>query len=188
MVPMRVLITGSPDRVAALSKCFTEAGDETRTSAELGPGSSDVQCYVQLGTTVPVRGETVVERVHSFLSNGLLERFTAAEQVLPRLADGAVVLLVAGNQSAETAAPDDQAARLSLLRVLGHAIRADMAPNRVRVRLISADRTEAEIVEFAHSGAKDPTTLIDGSPAGLTAGSSYEDWRIEIMGLAHVEL
>ena len=187
MAPMRVLITGSPDRVAALSQCFTEAGDEALTRTDLGPGSGDIQCYVQLGTTVPVRGETVVARVHSFLSDGLLERFTAAERVLARLADGAAVLLVAGNQSAETAAPDDQAARLLLLRVLAHAVRADVAPNRVRVRLINGDRTDAEIVEFAHSGAKDPTTVIGGSPASFTAGSSYEDWRIEVMGLVHVQ-
>jgi hypothetical protein len=188
MALKRALVTGSPDRVAALSKLFERAGDEPVTLAQLGPGAGAIDRYVQLGVNVPARGETVVRRVQSFLNDGLLERFSAVERVLPLLSDGATVLLVAGNVSAEAAAPDDRAARLLLLRVLGHAIRADLAPNRVRVRVISGERTDEDIVDFALSGAKDPLTDVPRVPDIQLSDTSYEDWRTQVMGLAQVEL
>jgi hypothetical protein len=187
MRPKRVLITGSPDRVETLAKGFERAGDEPVHLDDLGPGAGAIDRYVQLGTTVPARGETVVRRVHSFLSDGLLERFALVERVLPLLADNATVLLVGGNLSAETAAPDDQAARLMMLRVLAHAIRADLAPKRVRVRVITGGRSDEEIAEFALSGAKDPRAELPTVDAPDSAGS-YEDWRIQVLGLAQVEV
>lgn len=183
-MPKRTLITGSPDRVAALAKAFAAVGDDTVTLDELAPGVH-VDRYVQLGVTVPARGETVVRRVHSFLSEGLLERFTVVERILPLLNDEATVLLVAGNLSAEGTAPDDRVARLSLLRVLAHAIRADLAPNRVRVRVISGGRSDDEIVRFAQSGAKDPRAELLAPPES-TSNTTYQDWRTEVLGLAQV--
>lgn len=188
MVPMRALVTGSPDRVTALSKAFERAGVEPVTLGQLDAGAPAVDRYVQLGFTVPARGETVVRRVHSFLKDGLLERFAIVERVLPMLADRATVLLVAGNLPAEEAAPDDRAARLLLLRVLAHAIRADLAPKHVRVRVISGERSDEEIVEFAISGAKDPLTAASTLSEEVILGGSYEDWRTQVMGLAQVEV
>lgn len=180
----RVLITGSPDRVERLTKVFADAGVE---SVALGdPGAVDY--YVQLGVTVPARGDTIVHRVHSFLSDGLLDRFTVAEQVLPMLEDGAVVLLVAGNVPAEVAAPDDRAARLSLLTVLAHAMRADLAPKRVLIRVITSDQGDSEIARYALTGSKDPQAPVSsGSSAADEAERSYEDWRNQVLGLAHIE-
>ena len=186
-MPKRVLITGSPERVASLAKGLERAGDEPVSLDDLGPDAGAIDRYVQLGTTVPARGETVVRRVHSFLSDGLLERFALAERILPLLADEATVLLVGGNLSAETAAPDDQAARLMMLRVLAHAIRADLAPKRVRVRVITGERSDEEIIQFALSGAKDPHAQMPALEPHNPAGS-YADWRIQVLGLAQVEV
>jgi hypothetical protein len=185
---MRTLITGSPDRVAALAALFERSGDDLVTLDQLGPGGQALDRYVQLGVTVPVRGETVVQRIHSFLSDGLLERFAAVERILPWLADEATVLLVAGNQPAEVAAPDDRAARLSLLRVLAHGIRADQAPKRVRVRVISGERSDQDIVDFAHSGDKDARAEMMAPPDEPATSVSYQDWRTEVLGLAQVEV
>ena len=185
---MRTLITGPPDRIATLAEAFHRVGDEVLTLSELGPGAPALDRYVQLGVIVPARGETVVRRVQAFLSDGLLERFTVTDRVLPLLADGATVLLMAGNQSTEETTPDDQAARLSLLRVLAHAIRADLAPRRMRVRVISAARSDEEIVAFALSGDKDPLSDVLSPPDDLGRTSSYEDWRTEVLGLAQVEV
>jgi len=187
MALKRVLITGSPDRVAVLAKSFERAGDQPVSLDELGVGAEAVDRYVQLGTNVPARGETVVRRVHSFLSDGLLERFALAERILPLLTDEATVLLVGGNFSEVAAVPDDQAARLMMLRVLAHAVRADLAPKRVRVRVITGERSDEEIVGFALSGAKDPHAELPTLDAYDAAGS-YEDWRTQVLGLAQVEV
>ncbi|MEO7944442.1 MAG: hypothetical protein ABIR34_13670 [Marmoricola sp.] len=187
MVSKRALITGSPERVASLAKGLEQAGDEPVSLDDLGPATGAIDRYVQLGTTVPARGDTVVRRVHSFLSDGLLERFALAERILPLLAEDATVLLVGGNLSAETAAPDDQAARLMMLRVLAHAIRADLAPKRVRVRVITGERSDEEIVQFALSGAKDPRAELPILEA-LDPARSYEDWRTQVLGMAQVEV
>jgi hypothetical protein len=103
------------------------------------------------------------------------------------LAEDATVLLVGGNLSAETTAPDDQAARLMMLRVLAHAIRADLAPKRVRVRVITGERSDEEITEFALSGAKDPHAELPSLDAH-DPDASYEDWRTQVLGLAQVEV
>jgi hypothetical protein len=188
MTPLRALITGAPDRVASLSKAFEHAGVQPLTLAELGPDTPAIDRYVQLGFAVPARGDTVVRRVHSFLNDGLLERFTIAERVLPMLAEKAIVLLVAGNVPVDGAAPDDRAARLLLLRVLAHAIRADQAPHRVRVRVISDERSDAQIVDFAVSGKRDVQSETSAQADRVILDRSYEDWRIEVMGLAQVEV
>jgi hypothetical protein len=185
---MRALITGSTERVDALSKAFEQAGAEAVTLADLGPDCAAVDCYVQLGFTVPARGDTVVRRVRSFLSDGLLERFAIVERVLPLLADSATVLLVTGNLSSEGAAPDDRAARLMILRVLAHAIRADRAPQHIRVRVISDERTDSELVEFATTGEKDPLTVPPGATDEIFGDGGYQDWRTEVMGLFQVEV
>lgn len=187
MSPMRTLITGSTERVESLAAAFEAAGAEPVTLADLGPDSAPVDCYVQLGFTVPARGESVVGRVRAFLSDGLLERFAIAERVLPRLSDSAVVLLVTGNQPSEDAAPDDRGARLMILRVLAHAIRADQAPARTRVRVISDERTDAELVNYATTGDKDPLTSRRDPVDEIVDGDDYQDWHAQIMGLFQVE-
>lgn len=188
MTTKKVLISGSPARVESLAKRFAASNVEQVTLSQLEAKATAVDYYVQLGVLVPARGDTIVRRVQSFLNDGLLERFALAERVLPMLATDAVVLLVAGNMAAEVAAPDDHAARLSLLRVLAHAIRADLAPRRIRVRVITSERTDDEIAEFALTGAKDPDAAVGLRANARGPEESYADWRIQVMGLAQVEM
>jgi hypothetical protein len=182
-----VLITGSPDRVASLRKAFQETGVDTVTLAELRPGTAPLDYYVQLGQSVPARGGTVVRRVHAFLTDGLLERSLVAERVIPLLAPTATVVLVAGNLPAEVAAPDDRAARLAMLRVLAHAMRADLVPARVRIGVVTGGRTDEQIVTYALSGATDPLAELGAPDEPETTDRSYEDWRIAVLGLAQIE-
>jgi hypothetical protein len=110
----------------------TRPAARSAVPADLRPGTGPIDYYVQLGVTVPARGDTNVRRAHTFLNDGLLERFLAAEPVMPLLADTATMLLVTGNLPAEIADLDDRNARFALLRVFAHAMRADLAPSRIR--------------------------------------------------------
>jgi hypothetical protein len=137
-----VVVTGAAEHVAAVSAALREAGAEViavddlasldAAIAGIAPGS--LHCYVQLPVHVAARGRAVVERVRNFLEDGLLARFTAAATMLPALSEGGRVVLVGGNTPVEASAPDDQSARLALLDVLAHAIQADGATTRIRIR------------------------------------------------------
>ena len=192
------LVTGSAGRADSLRAAFEASGVRALGLEDVRPGTRPLDVYVQLGVTVPVRGETVVRRVHAFLTDGLLERYLTADRVRPLLAPGAVVLLVVGNTPAKATAPDDRVARLALLRVLAHALRADLAPAQVRVRVITGQRTDAELVELVElvvrgdgegdgeGAAVDPP---DDGPVGrdYRAYRDYEDWRAVVLGMVHVE-
>jgi hypothetical protein len=95
----RALVTGSAERAQAVADLFRLAGVEATAVSELD-GLVDVprpcDYYVQLPVTVSTRGDSVVQRLHSFLIDGLLSRFVAVERVLPMLAPGATVVLVPG--------------------------------------------------------------------------------------------
>lgn len=143
--------------------------------------------YVQLPVTVPLEGESVVRRVRSFLEGGLLSRFEAAQAALPALAEDGRVLLVAGNTtSSGSDLPDDRAARLALLEVLSHAIRADKAPAKVRVQVLEG-RSASELAAAVLDGA----TPVRPEVADLRrreVDMSYSDWRTEVLGMATVEV
>lgn len=185
-----VIVTGAADRVAAVSAALRDAGAEVmavddlgeldKTVAGVAPGSVD--CYVQLPVRVVPRGSAVIERVRNFLEDGLLARFAATSTILAALSDDGRVVLVGGNTPGEAAAPDDQNARLALLDVLAHAIRADRSETRIRVRVLPHDDSAADIATVALRG--EPTR--EQTMAQLRAREPemrFEDWRVEVMGL-----
>ncbi|NMH96325.1 hypothetical protein [Pseudonocardia acidicola] len=185
---VRALVTGSGDRVAEVADRLSAEGLEVLTAADAaqlddldldGP----IDHYVQLPVTVRPIGDTLVGRVRSFLSDGLLGRFALVERVLPALADGASVVLVSGNVPAGAALPDDQHSRLALLHVLAHATRAELAARGVRVTVASGSRTDLELVRFALRGGEDPAARLVAEPSEQISAKQYEDWRTEVMGL-----
>jgi len=178
--------------VAAVSAALREAGAEVTEVDDLGklnaavtgiaPGSLD--CYVQLPVHVTARGSNVVERVRNFLEDGLLARFTAASTIRPAMSYEGRVVLVGGNTLVEASAPDDQSARLALLDVLAHAIQADKAQIGVRVRVLPHDDSAEHIAAVALGGK--PTH--EQELAELRAREptmSFDDWRVEVMGLVN---
>jgi hypothetical protein len=126
----RALVTGSGDRVSALADALSADGVEVLTAG--GPadldslGDGQIDHYVQLPALVAAAGDNLIGCVRSFLADGLLARFALVEHLLPHLADGASVVLVAGHDPG-AALPDDQHSRLALLHVLAHATRAPRA-------------------------------------------------------------
>jgi hypothetical protein len=190
-MPKRVLITGSPPRADSVAELFRRAGVEATT---LAPGSLDTlgstprwDYYVQLPVLVPADGDTVVQRLHSFLVAGLLSRFTALERVLPILNPGATVVLVSGNLPADLSAPDDRLARLALLRVLAHAARADMTPGKAHIHIVNADRSDHQVVASAVGDYQDPGTELSRLPDTPDWDRDYSDWRSQVMGMAAIE-
>jgi hypothetical protein len=189
-----VMVTGAAEPVAAVSEALRDAGAEAIAIDDLGkleaalagiqPGSLDG--YIQLPVHVAARGSTVVDRVRNFLEDGLLARFAASSSLLPAMSDTGRVVLVGGNTLVEASAPDDQSARLALLGVLAHAIAADKAATRIEVRVLPHDELAEHIAAVA-LGAEPtrPETLaelLDREPP-----MSFDDWRIEVMGLVNGE-
>jgi len=189
-----VLVTGATQPVAEVSDALRKAGAEVISVDDLGkleaalaglpPGS--LSGYVQLPVHVAARGDTVVERVRYFLEDGLLARFSAAATILPAMSDEARVVLVGGNTLVEASAPDDQSARVGLLKVLAHAIQADRSATQIAVRVLAND-APAEHIGAVVLGAE-PTR--EQALADLMAQEpkmSFDDWRIEVMGLVNGE-
>lgn len=189
----KVVVSGSEDRVEAVAGVLVAEGYEvhpcTRVdglanlAVQLGPGS--LHGYVQLAVRIPASGSTVVERLHGFLTDGLLARFEAVAAVFPALASDGVVLLVGGNHPDELHGPDDQPARLALLQVLAHGLRAD-AGEGVRVRVVHHERSPEEIVDIFLRRAPNRMKKIDEF-AAQTDDMPYDDWRLALMGLGSIE-
>ena len=126
--------------------------------------------------------------MRTFLEKGLLARFEAADAVLPALREDANVVLVSGTTVIDAGAmPDDRAARFALLNVLAHAIRAEKAPGVVRVRILGADTAASAIAAVALRTER-PTLRAMAHLQAREAEMSYADWRIEVMGLATVQV
>ncbi|HEY6423375.1 MAG TPA: hypothetical protein VIY28_09065 [Pseudonocardiaceae bacterium] len=183
------LLSGSADRAQRLSELLKDAGADpmviTNPAALPGrPGPDGLDFYIQLPVTIHPDGQTAVARVGSFLSAGLLARFSAVERVIPVLARGAIVVLVSGNTPDEVSLPDDQRSRLALLHLLAHATRAELASRQVQVKVVSSRRSDSEIVRYA-LGDDEETQRESQERVSATA---YQDWRTEVMGLVGVDI
>jgi hypothetical protein len=184
------LVTGSSERLAEIGDALEKVGftvtlagghpaDVEALSTDIAPGT--LNCYVQLPRQTAVSGPTLVERIHEFLSQGLLKRFETAGRVLPLLAQDACVVLVAGNIPGG-ATPDDRHARIDLLRVLARAILADCEKGDVRAVVVGTERSPAEIAEIAlHRG--DERRRRQAQVAALSPEMPYEDWQREFLTL-----
>ena len=190
------LVTGSEDRVSDVGGALEREGflvtavdqDEDLDAAceKLGPGGVD--CYVQLPVNLSPRGDTVIERVHDFLSAGLLTRFQMAQKVLPTLAPGASVVLVSGNllTGATSPSPDDQRARIALLRVLAHCLLADANDYQLRTTVVDHTRSAADIAAIANDKGQRPLRMI-AEFVGQHPDMSYDDWKLALLEISEPE-
>jgi hypothetical protein len=198
---MLVLVSGADRAVQPVQQALEQLG---ATVVRAHAGGSDAaadsdgdlagrraDAYVQLPTLLSVENQSVpaslVDRVGRFLADGLLTRFRSAAAVLPHLTERASVVLVAGNTPVPGTGVDDQAARGSLLRVLAHALRAEEAPRRLRVRVLDHESSPDAIARCA-AGEDVDRSASSGPPTGSSdVDMSYSDWRTEVLGLASVE-
>ncbi|MGQ0618078.1 MAG: hypothetical protein ACT4PW_14005 [Acidimicrobiia bacterium] len=152
--------------------------------AQLGPNSVDA--YLQMPVDIEPQGQTVVALIHQLLEDGLMARFEDVSTVFPVLRQEASVVLVSGNLPADGTAPDDQEARLALLRVLGHAILADARERKLRVVVVDHETSAADIARLVVEGRRDRARqfadLVESNPE-----MDYDDWRLEVMRLASIE-
>jgi hypothetical protein len=150
-----------------------------RACAEAGPGAFDG--YIQLPATFTVRGDTVVDRVHHFFSDGVLARFPAMTAALPALTRDARITVVKGVLPPEVSTDDDVSARAALIRVLGHAVRAD-GPEGLRISVLGSGSRPKEIALTALGRNPEWESVTAGF-----SGGSYADWRVELLGLMSAE-
>jgi hypothetical protein len=194
MAGATVLISGSGERVGPVAEAFerrrfgtvrvVEPDDLLEAAADLEPKTLDA--YVQLPVETSTSGATAVTRIREFLTQGLLFRYDATAAVLPALADGACVAFVSGNLPGDLTAPDDQRARLSLLRVLAHAVLADTAGRGVRAVVLDHQRAPEEIVTAVVEAPADRVRMV-AEFVEHTPDMSYDDWRLELLRLASIE-
>jgi hypothetical protein len=188
-----VLVTGGGERLSEVAEAIRATGAETTVVDTLDRLGETVRgatfdAYVQLPVAMTPRHGSLVSRVEQFLSEGLLSRFRAAETVLPALAPSATVLLVGGQTNVDIDAPDDREARTALMRVLAHALRAERAPDHLRVRTAGPDWSGADIA--AHLSGDEETLTESGSTSTASReaiGKAYADWRAEVLGLVRAE-
>jgi hypothetical protein len=189
----RVLISGNAVQVSEVADELRSRGAVVTEVADLdllpgacsaaGPAAFD--SYVQLPATFTVRGDTAIHRVHHFYADGVLARFPALAAVLPALKPAGRVTFVLGHLPPEVSTPEDREARQVLVRVLGHAARADAGEDdggALGVRMLDSGSTPRQVATVALGG--DPAR--DQLRARL-ADMSYEEWRVELMGLVSVE-
>ncbi len=184
-----VLVHGSPARIGDVALAVEEAGFTALRAnnvdgvaaavAECDPGS--LRGYIQLPVEISFPpGAGPIEQVQQFLTDGLLARIDSARIVVPRLANGAGVVLAAGNAPDADSTPDNQAARRLLLGVLQRAILDAAGPAGVGVALLDAGATAAEVVsamvQLAENRAGPAAALADADPE-----ASYKDWFLEML-------
>lgn len=188
-MPTNVLVSGAPERVAAVSRILqahdcqvVEVDDLERVPqacAEAGEGTFDA--YVQLPATFAIEGDTAIERLHHLFARGVMARFPAMNAAVPALRPSGRIVLVPWSLPAEVATDDDIEARSALFRVLAHAAQADGGDDTV-VRVLGSSTSPEDIalVALGREAAR---------PAAVESLSavSYADWRVELLGLVSVE-
>lgn len=187
-----VLVTGGGQRLDEVAAAITAAGAETVVVDALDRLGEAVtgrtfDAYVQLPVAMTPGQGSIVSRVEQFLAEGLLSRFRAAATVLPSLAPAATVILVGGQTGLDVDAPDDHEARLALMRVLAHALRAERAPARLTVRTADHTWTGEQIAGRVTADPATERSLPDPETGDETVGQAYADWRAEVLGLMRVE-
>lgn len=145
-------------------------------------GGAAFDGYIQLPATFTVEGDTAVDRIHHFFADGVLARFPAVTAALPVLRSDSRLTFVMGVLPPEVSTEDDVAARAALVRVLGHAARAD-GPDNLRVSVLGSGSTPKEIALTALGRNPEWESLTVGY-----AGGSYADWRVELLGLMSAEM
>ena len=184
----RYLVSGIAELVADVAAVLRENDAEVvevddiedvpRACADAGPGAFDG--YIQLPASFTVQGATAVQRVHHFYGEGVLARFPAVAAALPTLKADARLTFVTGVLPGDLSTDDDVAARSALIRILGHAARAD-AVDGLRVTSLGSGSTPKEIALAA---------LGRGPSAGALATASdeeYTEWRMELLGVMWAE-
>ena len=179
-----VLVSGIAELVAATGAVLTENGatfvgvddiaDVPKACAE---AERRFDGYVQLPATFTVEGDTAVSRVHHFFAEGVLARFPAVAAALGALQPGARITFVMGVLPPAVSTEDDVRARSALVRVLGHAARAD-GPADLRVSMLASTATPTEIALTALGRNPQFEELAED-----VAGGSYADWRVELLGV-----
>src|SRR3954452_11191806 len=184
----RFLASGIPALVADVAAELEQNGsdavqvgdiaDVPRACADAGPGGFDG--YIQLPASFTVQGETAIQRVHHFFAEGVLARFAAVEAALGAMRPDGRITFVLGVLPGDVSTQDDVAARAALVRVLGHAARAD-AGAALRLDVLESGSTPKEIALTALGRGS------ERQPVAEMSDESYAEWRMELLGMVWAE-
>jgi hypothetical protein len=186
----RFLVSGKAELAADVAAAMHAEGAETVEVGDLAAltrvcaaaGQRAFDGYVQLPARFTVEGDSAVERVRHYISGGVLARFSAVAAVLPSLVPNARITFVTGALPPEVSTEDEATARGALVRVLGHAARAD-SPDGLQVDVLSPTSSPKEIALTALGRKPKWEALAAADP-----DESYTDWRVEVLGLISAEM
>jgi hypothetical protein len=184
-----VLVSGEENHVREVAEALRRRGATVTEVTDLADmpevchkaGDSVFECYVQLAASLPMKGDSAVQRVRHFYADGVLARFSALDAARNSLASPASVVFVLGTLPPEVTTDDDRNARAALTGVLGRAARSDASPGELTVRVLDADADADRIAALALGQAPPPRE------EPRLAEMSLEDWRMELMSVVLVE-
>ena len=184
----RFLVSGIPALVSDVSAALQDNGsdavqvgsiaDVPKACADAGPEGFDG--YIQLPATFTVEGDTAIQRVHHFFAEGVLARFAAVEAALGVMRPDGRITFVMGVLPADVSTQDDVDARAALVRVLGHAARADVGA-ALRLDVLESGSTPKEIALTALGRGS------ERQPVAAMSDESYTEWRMELLGMVWAE-
>lgn len=192
-VAKTALVTGAAGRTEVVARALRHKGFdvlEASGPAEVarvldGAPGRVLDVYVQLPVQVDADAATVTAQMEALLQQGILGRFRCAELALSHMGPAARVILVPGNLPPNLSAPDDREARLGLLRVLAHAMRADRAPDALSVTIASAEHPPESLALMA-SGTEVPHPP-PPDYAEMWPEMAYDEWRLAVLDLDTLE-
>jgi hypothetical protein len=182
------LVAGPSGRVCDVAAALRADGFATITVDDREPVSQacnrvsprSVDCFVQLPAIAGPGGATSASAVRAPRAHDLLSIVDAVAAVAPLLADHATVVILAEG-------PDPSHRRDRLLDdavgVLAEAVVADQGGDDVRVSVLGAHQSPADIVAAARRLARSGygPSLADFGP-----DLSYADWRSQVLSLSSV--
>ena len=179
---MRVLVTGSHERVSRLEPVLKEGGWEVVSATRAGEvagAAEGIDAAVVLPTDIEFQTGSCTSRLVEFLEAGLLERLRILSGITEALAGrGGVRFVLVGGNVPPSEIPDNQSARAGLMAAAAKAAVADGGEG-CSAKVLGPTCTDLDILAALTPTGRTPMVVWDlpSQDESLSFGS----WRDAVM-------